>query len=310
MKLSKAILALGFLVGILAPSSTAMACGSYCEYGGLYGTTGYSGYDLGTAMYDISSYTTTSTTTYVDYGGYSGGCGSFMSTCGSSTPSVCGGGCGSSGGGYGSDPWSMTNGGSNPYGMDPMTNPYVDPVTQMMMGSTMGNPYSMPPGMDPIMSMMGPQSFPPVGYPPMMTSPYPGYYPTIPNVSFLPPSMNPYSPYPTTPYYPGSPTTTTYQNPTTNYGPIIPGLSNSPVVNPITPIVSQPPTTTLPWGGCDNVIVMCPTGPTIRPPTVTTTPIVPLVPPITASPQYQTTPNDPNRQQIPRGIITTHGGVR
>lgn len=319
MKLSKAIVALGFLVGIFSASSTALACGSVCEYGGLYSATGYTGYDLGTAMYDISSYTTTSTTTYVDYGGYSGGCGSYMGTCGNSSPSVCGGGCGGSDGGYSNDPWSMTNGGQNPYGgmvdpynpmsnpMNPMSNPYADPYTQMMMGSTIGNPYMMPPGMDPIMSMMGPQSFPPIGYPPMMTNPYPGYYPTIPNVSFLPSSTYPYSYNPTAPFIPTSPTTTTYQNPTTNYGPIIPA-TNYPGTNPsITPIVSQPPTNPLPWGGCDNVVVMCPTGPTIRPPTVTTTPIVPLVPPITASPQYQTTPTDPNRQQIPRGIVTTHG---
>ena len=305
MKLSKSILALGFLAGIFAASPAALACGDYC---GLFGTSGYVGYDLGTAMYDISSYTTTSTTTYVDYGGYSGGCGSFMSTCGSSSPSVCGGGCG--GGMGGMDPWTLTNGGQNPDGMNPMVNPMVDPVAQMMGMSTMGNPYMMPPGMDPIMSMMGPQSFPPIGYPSMQTSPYPGYFPTIPNVSFLPSTMNPYYPSINNPFIPTSPSTTTYNNPTTTYGPVIPGLNNPPT-NPTNPVVlSQPPTINLPWNGCDNIVVMCPTGPTTRPPTVTTTPVTPVIPPITASPQYQTTPTGPDRNQIPRGIVTTHGGVR
>lgn len=306
MILKKAIVTLGFILGFSVLPTHAVACGDYCDWGGLYNTTGYSGYGLGSTLYDISNYTTTSVSVSVDYGysgGYGGGCGSFSGSCGGYTPS-----CGSSYGDYGGGvtPYDIFMAGSgNPMGMNPMTFPgsgsYQDPMLQTLMMSTLGNPYS-PNGFNPITSTMNPQMFPPFGLNnPYAVNPFPGTNPYFPNLSLLP-NMTPYYPY-TGPSNPlGAPYTTPYSNPYNPYGTQVP-----PVSNPApTTTISQPPPTPLTWGGCDNIIVMCPTtGPIGQPPTVG--PVIPLTPvsaPFSVQPQYETTPTDPTRYKLPRG---THG---
>lgn len=295
----KALTLFALFLGLFLTSRSAHACGDYCDWGGLFNTTGYLGYGLGTSMTDIYSYTSTSISiSYEEYGGgYSGGCGSFYGGCGGYTPSC---------GGFGySDPYGPSTygdvygmGGPGMGGMNPFMNPasfngmgsFMDPMTQMMMMTTLGMTPTMPMPIGPMTSMMPPQFFPPM-QPPTMGPP-----------SLIPQFYNPIGYPPAMP-----PTITPYQQPTVPFGSPVPPVNNP---GPSTPPISQPPTNPLPWGGCDNIVVMCPGGPTERPPTVTPppTPMSPPTPPITGNPQYQTVPTDPTRYQIPRG---THGvGVR
>lgn len=299
MKLRLVMIALGMALGALAPE-VASACGDYC---GLYNTTGYLGYDLGTSMYGISSYTSTTTVTVTDDYGYGGGCGSFVSSCGGSMPSMCSDGCGVATpyDMYLANPMAFLSGGMNPgvSPMNPMTFPgtgsFMDP-TQMMMPSTLGYPFT-PPFVNPISSVMPPQMFPPVVTDPFSMFPFPGVFPPGgPNP--MNPSLLPFQPplgpmYPTVPPY-----TNPFTNPSVPFGNPVPPVNNPVPTNPISP----PPPTVLPWGGCDNVVVMCPTGSPTRP---TTTPVntpvpTPLAPPFSVQPQYQTSPTDPTRFQVPR----------
>jgi hypothetical protein len=150
--------------------------------------------------------------------------------------------------------------------------------------------------------------------------------PYLPGSGPIPPLMPPMSPPPGVspiPYYPP------VVPPNFPYGPNAP----YPPINPYTP-----PTTQLPYGGCDNVIVMCPSGPvtpgggtpyipinnpiTSQPPTPPSTPIVPTIPitvtvpsggsnsptnptpynyPATTQPGTQNLPQSPIRYNTPRG---------
>lgn len=145
---------------------------------------------------------------------------------------------------------------------------------------------------------------------PYPTSTFPGmfpgvnpYWPPITQYPFIPPSYPaPTWPIPMDPTWPTIPTFP----PTTGFPPIAP-----------------PPTTNPPYGGCDNIIIMCPGGSMLRPPGVTTfpTPTVPTFPspatpsfPTPTAPSFPTTPNAPSiptTQPMPQAPVvfdptTTH----
>ena len=100
------------------------------------------------------------------------------------------------------------------------------------------------------------------------------------------PPMNPIVGFNPTPYYPP------VVPPNFPYGPNTP----YPPVSPYTP-----PATQLPYGGCDNVVVMCPSGPIT--PGGTTTPYIPITNPIT--PQIPVTPTPPVTVTVPSGDSNT-----
>jgi hypothetical protein len=145
------------------------------------------------------------------------------------------------------------------------------------------------------------------------------------------PYVNPYSPS----IYPG----VGYQNPMTT--PFNPGMYNptfptqnpigyNPIGSPFTPVVQNPTfpvQNPMPWGGCDNVYVMCSQPPPVRidPPTtvfnqppgyIPVNPTASFVPgptvqqppttvytnptPWTVTPTYNTIPTDPIRYSVPR----------
>jgi len=86
-----------------------------------------------------------------------------------------------------------------------------------------------------------------------MNNPMLGSYPVAPAVTYPNYPYNPYNPY--NPYIPVSP----YQSPITPTPPYIPTTpAIPPVTNPFDNSVPFPTTPSLPYGGCDNVTVMCP----------------------------------------------------
>ncbi len=142
-----------------------------------------------------------------------------------------------------------------------------------------------------------------------INGPVPPMIPPVPPISGITPP--PYYPPVVTPSFPNDPNSP--YNPNNPYNPFYPYPP------------SIPPVTQLPYGGCDNVIVMCPIGP-ITPvsgpsggfPPISSPPTTPVTgtppqrsPGITYPPSYQggsqTLPQSPTRYQTPRGAtMRTH----
>lgn len=147
---------------------------------------------------------------------------------------------------------------------------------------------------------------------------YPGIPPVIPPISGIP--YSPYFPPAVTPYFPNDP-----------YSPLNPSAPYNPYFQTYPPNV--PPTSQLPYGGCDNVTVMCPQGPVTTPGSPnfnlpqfpnfnfpqwpnsggSTSPVNPpstVDPGFSYTPTYQggteNVPQLPSRYQIPRGARSTH----
>lgn len=311
-------------VGLLF-SASSFACGDYCDSGwaGVYETGGYDFYQSAYDVYQSTLEVDITTTTYMpvyDTSSYGGGCGSLLSTCG---------------GGY--DNPTINNPYTTPYGSGPGTpgdigliprdpnnpldpfNPLINPFNPGTPGGPgLGTVDPMNPGGNPIVPIAvggpmpggpgiisrDPAVLPPT-VPPMplplpiaMNPPFPPYTGTLPTNPYQPPVVNPPNPTPVTPVGVGTST-----------------LPNTGTVtrDPNTPYVPPAPP---PYGGCDNVVVMCPTGPVVRPTGTTgSTPVistlmpgntVPTVSNPSVSPSTQTSGTPVNRNQIPRGARRTH----
>lgn len=214
-------------------------------------------YTGGYNLYDfgVDLYDTSSYgTSGMDYSNWGGGCGSLISSCGNA---------------YNDSSYTILidtyttmaglcgttclgGSGSMPSAGWPYTNSPFTPEA-FSPDSPFTSPFSPP--------MAQPFS-PPFAQPPMALPPLP--MPYLPPALNTPPPVGGIPPVTFNPYNPGS-------------SPNIPGLSPPP---------------SLPWGGCDNVIVMCPSG---------------GVPPIgggggTYSPHTNTIPVSPVRIKIPRGV--------
>lgn len=220
-------------------AAPASACGDYgCDTGwsGLYSLGDYNLYSFGTDLYGIGSHGGGWGGGY-EYG-YGGGCGSFLNTCGGGYDYA---------GLYGSE-WGITG-----YNIDISVYPLPGYDTYGSCGDICSgyNPYMY--GMDAGCSIgyCSPGSYYPY-YGSDYSSPWnpyyddwKGYLPTYPNDYYsyypmpqLPPS---YYDFPRDPFQPYPPYTPTW-----------------PPVNP--------PPSIPPYGQCDNITVMCPTGPITRTP--------------------------------------------
>lgn len=299
MKLFGSTLIALFLV-LSLNTGKAFACGDYCDYGGAYATGGYDLYSFSLDLYTIADYSYSS----YDYGG---SCGTFS-------------GCGSC---YDVGLMSGYSGLNNYYNnglidweISSITN-QLNQYIQMQNNPFMGGGYPGIGGGYPGMTNnFG--NFPGIygsGYPGIGGG-YPGF-PGMPTFPTYPPTTNfpTYPTYPTFPTYPSLPPVTTFPTyPTT----------------PTTPTLPTPPTNTPPpYGGCDNIIIPCPSGTVTRPQTlptpVTTTynnpftphtvnptptnnhnPIVPTQPtaPEVYQPSNTTTDSTPIRYKVPRGVRT------
>jgi hypothetical protein len=157
------------------------------------------------------------------------------------------------------------------------SSPWIDQAIQQVTQ----NIYSLMYGLNPTIP---PTNYPPTGLPPT------GYPPTGYPPTGFPPTGYPPTGYPPTTYPPtGFP-------PVTGYPPILPPPAKPPVM------------------GCDNIFVMCPTGPVIPPvtgyppvtPTWPTNPPGGGTPPNGPGPSYQkkteTVPTAPVRYRVPRGV--------
>lgn len=280
-------------------------CGSSYDssWSGLYNTGGYDVYQLGVDIYNYSSYSSG-----YDYGSYGGGCGSLISSCsgGYDLSGLYGsswglGSYGSSGYGLGID--NSVLGGLG-FGYSPYTSLYGDGSYGTGFGTGLGGN-----DIGCALGYCGGSSSLPYYSPDLFNGSFPYSLPGMTSNPFGLPGTNPFAPQ-----YP-SPMLPPYTNfPVSGFPPPLnapyplvggtPPLFNGVPRDPSQPYLPPPPNGgTMPWGGCDGVVIPCPTGPVSRnfpgqtfvppslgggSPTFTgpSTPVVHVAPSVTTFPGY------------------------
>ncbi len=254
---SRALFVIVFLLA--TGQSRAIACGDSCgDWSGLYNTGGYNLYNFGVDMYNTMDYGSSQYDMGYDSGSWGGSCGMLVSGCGS---------------GYDTSSYTVTidtyttlaglcgGGCSSGYDFNSYGSPYNDPsiFTNPFIPPT--NPFVQPSPFAPIAP-----SVPTPFFPPISNNPMGPIGPMFPPVGMMPPTIPPVT---FNPYNPGG----------------------------ITPPPNFPGAPGLPWGGCDNIIVMCPQSPPTWGP-----PNGPGGAGGTFTPYTNTTPVTPVRIKIPRGV--------